>query len=271
MELNKYERISLKRVNIWERKSQGKFIDISSKPVDYLIKKIGTDKFKRFESAIENTLNKMVNTATYSVNEKELLKRAHDHGIMINDLSELKTCNLKLVDFCNRKHIKFHQRAGAAQGAVAGIGGALAATADLTAILLQVFHLVQEIAFCYGYDPNDAIEKIILLRIIEAGIGNSANKRHALAEIQKLIQIEQDDKDSEISQKAISVFGGHAMSEYVENLSVALLVRLFPRSLPLPLITMAISARSDHEIMESTGETAFMVFRKRFIERKLTL
>ena len=36
-------------------------------------------------------------------------------------------------------------------------------------------------------------------------------------------------------------------------------------------MTMAMSAHSDHEIMEHSGEAAFMVYRKRFIERKREL
>jgi hypothetical protein len=275
VELNKYEIWSLKKISKWEKeKHEGfhkKILDVISKPVDYLIKKIGPEKLKMFESAIGATINKMLYASTYTVNPKELIKRAHEHGIEIKDPSELKTCNLKLLDECNRKHIKFHERASAVQGAAAGIGGGLVATVDLTAVLVQDFHMLQEIAFCYGYDPNDIIEKEIILRIIEAGIGGSEVKFKALKEIETLRRMEEKRTETEAAGKRVSVLGAKALEEYIEDLTMDLLARLIPRALPIPVVTMAISAHSDHEIMENSGNTAFMVYRKRFIERKKEL
>ena len=57
-----------------------------------------------------------------------------------------------------------------------------------------------------------------------------------------------------------------ALEEYIESLTVAMLVRLMPRT--LPVVSIVVSAHSNHEIIEQSGETAFMVYRKRFIERK---
>ena len=59
------------------------------------------------------------------------------------------------------------------------------------------------------------------------------------------------------------------MEEYIEHLTTAMLVRLIPRA--LPVISVVVSAHSNHEIMEHSGKAAFMVYRKRFIERKKEL
>ena len=275
MEQTKYEKLSLIRINKWEKEKHGGFekqlLDRISKPVDYIIKKVGQKKFEVFENAIEAVVNKMMHASTYSVNPEELIKRAHKNGIMIEDLSELKTVNLKLLDDCNKKHIKMHERASAVQGAVAGIGGALVAPADLTAVFLQAFHLLQEIAFCYGYDPNDIVEKHILLRIMEVAIGSSENKFKALQEIEMLKKIQRNEEENQVSKKSVSILGSKAVQEQIVTLSIGLITRMIPRALPIPIITMAISAHSNHEIMEHTGEAAFMVYRKRFIERKMDL
>jgi len=275
VELNEYEIKSLEEISKWEKEKQEgfhkKILDVITKPVDYLIKKIGPEKLKMFESAIEATIKQMLYASTYTVNPQQLIKRAHEHGIMIEDLSEMKTCNLELLDDCNRKHIKFHERASAVQGAAAGIGGGLVATVDLTAVLVQDFHMLQEIAFCYGYDPNDIIEKEIILRIIEAGVGGSEAKFKALQEIENLKRLKDEKTETEATGKGISVVGAKALEEYIEDLAVSLLGRLIPRTLPIPVATMVISAHSNHEIMEHSGNTAFMVYRKRFIERKKEL
>lgn len=270
MKLNQYEIESLKEIENWEKEEHKGFhkkvLDLTSKPVDYLIKKIGPEKFKKFENAIEATIKNLVYASTYTVKPEVLIKRAHKHGIMIEDLSELKRCNLELLDKCNRKNINFHERASAVQGAVLGLGGPVTAVADITTVLIQDFHMIQEIAFCYGYDPNDIVEKEIILRIIEAGIGGSEVKFKALKEIEVLKDIESGKDKKEITKQGISVLGAKALEEYIEDLVTNLLVRLIPRS--LPVISMVVSAHSNHEIMEHSGNTAFMIYRKRFIERK---
>ena len=275
MKLTNYEKLSLVRIRKWEERTHGsiekKILDGVSKPIDYIMKKIGHEKFNLFEKAIEAAVNKMMNVSTYSVDSKELLKRAHENGIMIDDLSELISVKLKKLDDCNMKHIKFHGKASATQGAVAGIAGALAAPADLTALLFQAFHLIQEIAFCYGYDPNDMVEKHILLRIMEVVIGSSENKFKALQEIEVLKKIGRGVEQNQVSQKSVAILGSKAVQEQIVTLSVGLITRMIPRAIPIPLVTMAMSAHSDHEIMEHSGEGAFMVYRKRFIERKMEL
>lgn len=270
MKLSEYEKVSLKKIRKWEgEKHKGlhkKVLDVTSKPVDYVIGKIGPKKLKKFETAVEKTVKNLLYMSTSTVDPEELIKRAHAHGVMINDLSELKTCNLELLDDCNRKHINFHERASAIQGAVGGLGGIVLATVDLTTLLVQDFHMIQEIAFCYGYDPNDIIEKEIMLRIIEIGVGGSEVKFRALKEIASLKKIKSKSGRRTTAKKGVSIMGSKALEEYIEHLTAALIVRLVPRA--LPIVSMVVSAHSNHEIIEHSGQAAFMIYRKRFIERK---
>lgn len=270
MEINKYETISLKEIKKWEKdKHKGfhkKVLDVVSRPVDYVLGKIEPKKLKIFENTVEKTVSNLLTASTSTVDPEELIKRAHAHGVMIKDLSELRKCDLGLLDDCNRKHIKFHERASAIQGAIGGLGGIVAATVDLTTLLVQDFHMIQEIAFCYGFDPNDIIEKEIILRIIEIGVGGSEIKFKALKEIASLKNIKSKSDKRTTAKKGVSVLGSKALEEYIEHLTAAMIVRLVPRA--LPVVSMVVSSHSNHEIMEHSGQAAFMVYRKRFIERK---
>jgi len=269
VELNEYEKVTLKEIKKWEKdKHKGfhkKVLDITSRPVDYVLGKIGPKKLKHFENAVEKTVQNLLTTSTSTVDIEDLIKRAHAHGVMINNISDLKKCDLGLLDECNRKHIKFHERASAIQGAVGGLGGIILATVDMTTLLVQDFHMIQEIAFCYGFEPNDIIEKEIMLRIIEIGVGGSEIKFKALEEIGSLKKIKPR-VGKKTTKKGVSVLGSKALEEYIEHLTSAMIVRLVPRS--LPLVSMAVSAHSNQEIIEHSGQAAFMVYRKRFIERK---
>ena len=270
MKLNEYEKNSLKEISKWEKaKHRGfhkKILDAASKPIDYVTQKIGPEKLKTFENAIEKTIENLLYTSKCMVDREELIKRAHAHGLMIKDLSELRGCDLLLLDNCNRKHINFHEKASAIQGAAGGLGGLLTATVDLTALLVQDFHMIQEIALCYGYEPDDIIEKEIILRIIEIGVGGSEIKFKALREIESLKKIGRKSGKETRTKKGVAVLGSKALEEYIEHVTAALIVRLVPRA--LPVISMVVSAHSNHEIMEHSGKGAFMVYRKRFIERK---
>jgi len=273
MEISEYETISLKEIKKWEKdKHKGfhkKVLDVTSRPVDYVLSKVGPKKLKYFENAVEKTVQNLLTTSTATVVIEDLIKRARAHGVMINDLSDLKKCDLGLLDECNRKHIKFHEKASAIQGAVGGLGGIVFATVDLTTLLVQDFHMVQEIALCYGYEPDDIIEKEIILRIIEIGVGGSEIKFKALKEIASLKKLKSKSPSEITAQKGVSVLGSKALEEYIEHLTAALIVRLVPRA--LPLISMAVSAHSNHEIIEHSGKAAFMVYRRRFIERKMKM
>ena len=268
--MSEYEKISLKKIREWEKQRHKglhkKVLDITSRPVDYLVRKVGPGKLKKIETAIGKTVENLLHVSTFTVNPEELIKRAHAHGVMIKSLSELKTCNLELLDECNRVHINFHEKASAIQGAAAGLGGVLTATADITALLVQDFHMIQEIAYCYGYDANDVIEKEIILRIIEIGVGGSEMKFKALKEVGSLKKIKSKSGKRITAQKGVSVLGSKALEEYIEHLTAVLIVRLVPRA--LPVVSMVVSAHSNHEIIEHSGNAAFMTYRKRFIERK---
>ena len=69
MKLNEYEKNSLKKVKQWEQAKHKslhkKILDATSRPVDYLIKKIGNEKLKHFENAVEKTINNLLNASTY--------------------------------------------------------------------------------------------------------------------------------------------------------------------------------------------------------------
>ncbi len=126
--------------------------------------------------------------------------------------------------------------------------------------------MVQEIAFSYGFDPNETIEKEIILRIIEIVLGGSDIKFRALGEIEQLILEKQEEKGSETSKKSVHIIGARSLEKYTKDLTVALVVRLAPRS--LPLISIGFSAYINHQLMNASANAGFMVYRQRFILRK---
>ena len=97
-------------------------------------------------------------------------------------------------------------------------------------------------------------------------LGSSQIKFETLREIERLKEIQEEERKKAAAQQGVAMLGAKALEQYVEKLVVALVIRLVPRA--VPVLAVAVSAHSNHEIMEHSGNAAFMVYRKRFIERK---
>ena len=273
MELTEYERKSFCEIRRWEKQRYRSFgkrvLDITSSPVNYFIDKLGVGKFRRIEGTIQGTIHTLLYASTHTVDSTKLLGKLRKHGVILAHLSELPRCDLRPVDACIRKSIDFHQKAGAVHGALTGLGGALTAAAGLTAMLVQDFHVIQEIAHYYGFAANDMYEKRIILRIIEGALGGSEIKFKSLEQIEHLKALQKEAASGKVESKGVAVLGGKAFNEYVEHLTVSLLLRFMERS--IPVLSMVVSARSNYEIIKHSGKMGCMVYRKRFIERKRLL
>ena len=264
-ENKKYEIRSLKTIEKWEKQKytgvQKQFQDMVSKPIDYIVQKVGEEKFNRIEKAIQAVVEKLLYASRFTVNPERIVRKAKTHGIRINDISDLKNMSLKFLDACNQKEISFHTRTATLHGAIAGIGGELLATVDLTTLIIQDFHMIQNIAYCYGFDPDDLIEKQIILRIIEGGIGGSDIKFKILKDIEELKQQQENQ-----SGKRINAVSTKFIDRYAKKITVAMIARII--SCSLPILAMAVSAHSNRDIINQSSETALMVYRKRFIARR---
>jgi hypothetical protein len=265
-ELKKYEIRALADIKKWEKLKytgiQKKLQDSVSAPINYIMNKVGEEKFTAIEKAIRAVVEKLLYASSLTTDFENMAKKAKKYGVTLKTIEDIQKLPLKMLDECNTSEIKFHKRLATVQGAIAGIGGELLATVDLTTLLIEDFRLIQNIAYCYGFNPGDMVEKKIILRIIEGGIGGTEVKFKILDDIEELKK-EQRDPDT---YQGINVVTTKFVDRYVKSVAVAFTVRVL--SCSLPIIAMAVSAHSNRDIIEQSGKTALMVYRKRFIERK---
>jgi hypothetical protein len=265
-ELKKYEIRTLTEIKKWEKSKytgiQKKLQDSVSAPINYILNKVGEEKFVAIEKAIRAVVEKLMFASSLTTDFENMSKKASKYGVSLKTIDDMQKLPLQFLDECNAKEIAFHKRVATFQGAVAGIGGELLATVDLTTLLLEDFRLIQNIAYCYGFNPGDMTEKKIILRIIEGGIGGTEVKFKILNDIEEL---KKELRDPETYQ-GINVVTTKFIDRYVKSVAVAMIVRIL--SCSLPIISMAVSAHSNRDIIEQSGQTALMVYRKRFIERK---
>jgi hypothetical protein len=265
-ELKKYEIRALAEIKKWEKLKytgiQKKLQDSVSAPINYIMNKVGEDKFTAIEKAIRAVVEKLLYASSLTTDFEKMVKKASKYGVTLKTIEDIQNIPLKMLDECNSGEIQFHKRLATVQGAFAGIGGELLATVDLTTLLIEDFRMIQNLAYCYGFNPGDFVEKKIILRIIEGGIGGTEVKFKILNDIEEL---KKEQRDPETYQ-GINVVTTKFVDRYVKSLAVAFTVRIL--SCSLPIIAMAVSAHSNRDIIKQSGQTALMVYRKRFIERK---
>lgn len=265
--LKKYEILAYKEILAWEKKKDGygtKVIGAASDPIRYLVDKIGKKRFQRFENVVSGVVESLYRVSKLTVSRKRLKARLKKYGVVLegDDLDNLKRCWLKQLDACHYRYRKIHGASAAIQGGVAGITGELAAPVDLSTMLIRIFNMIQTIAFCYGFDPDDRLEKEIILRIIIVSLGARQVRQEVLKEISYL-RIKQ--QESHVGYYT-DVLTKKAMDRTVERLGVAVFVKLFSRA--VPIVSVVVSAHSNYGMMTSANQAAFMIYRKHFIDRK---
>ncbi|MBF0303763.1 MAG: EcsC family protein [Desulfamplus sp.] len=267
-EMQKYEIISYKEILKWEKQKVGYFtkvMGVAATPIHYLVDKLEKKNSYRIEKTVGSVIEYLYKVSELTVSHGRLMKRLKKHGIIVKKLADIQHCYLKQLDDCNRKYINVHGASAAIQGGIAGITGELAAPVDLSALLVRIFNMIQYVALCYGFNPNDPIEKEIILSIMLVALGGAELRKEVSKEICLLRKKEQETR----GQHYTHVLTKKATERTVRRFCSAILLRLFSRI--IPIVSIAISAHSNYEMIQSSYEAAFMIYRKHFLERKTNL
>jgi hypothetical protein len=228
----------------------------------------GRQRATALERGVSTAIHELITMSAHTIRPEELKRRAAKHGVRIEDVSDLRRCDLRLLDRCNRDNIDVHALTSTAQGALLGLAGAILAPADLAVVLGTTFHLMQETSSCHGFDPDDPIEKEIMLHLLEIGVGAPDHKKRALAAIDDLLARARAGEETGVLLEGdrLNLFASKALAEYLQHLTIALGCRLLAHC--LPVVSVITGAKSNHEFVSDCGEAAFMVYRKMFLMRK---
>lgn len=64
------------------------------------------------------------------------------------------------------KIIENRKSVATAQGATTGFGGIFTLAIDIPAVLSMSLNVLQEIAICYGYNPEDVQERLFIVKVL---------------------------------------------------------------------------------------------------------
>lgn len=210
-------------------------------------------------------------------------KRGHD----VQVLADVRRLDLQEVDRVGRRGTDWYYPgiaalAGAGSGLVisggqivaAASAGAAAApstgavlgalAADAAVVLTLATRAVGHVALLYGYDPEDAEEKVFALSVVNAGTAVSATaKTAAMADVSRLTQ-------ALIRGKTWDVLNQSVVSKVSNQFAKAFSVRLTKKGLGkvVPLIGIILGGAFNWATLEGIFDAADVAYRRRFLLEK---
>ncbi|MFD0573784.1 EcsC family protein [Kitasatospora gansuensis] len=210
-------------------------------------------------------------------------KRGHD----VASLFDLRRLDLEQIDAVRGRAASWYYPAGAAlSGAGAGLvisggqlataasagaaaapsGGAIvgAFAADAAVVLGLASRSVGQISLLYGYDPEEPVEKLFVMSVVNAGTATSATaKSAAMADISRLTQ-------ALVRGKTWDVLNGSVVTQVSARFAKAFGFRLTKKGLgkAVPAFGIIVGGTLNWTTLEGIVDAADMAYRRRFLLEK---
>ncbi|MBU5349500.1 EcsC family protein [Paenibacillus lautus] len=158
------------------------------------------------------------------------------------------------ADTLTVKRVKF----AAAQGAATGIGGIFTIAADLPMVLGQSLKVLQEMALCYGYDPNDPRERVFIVKCLQFASADIVGKKAVLEELTTF-------DDEQMTEQVFSQLQGwrEVVQSYTDNFGMKKLFQL------IPIAGIVFGSISNKGTISDVAEAGKMLYKKRRLNYRL--
>lgn len=146
----------------------------------------------------------------------------------------------------------------AVQGATTGIGGIFTLALDIPLLLGTSLKILQEIALCYGYRPNEKKERLFVVKCLQFASSDIVGKKAILAELSRF--------DEPNAQKdVIAQLQGwrEVVVTYTENFGWKKLFQM------VPIAGILFGAYLNRSTVKDVAEAGMMLYRKRRILERL--
>ncbi|UKS30913.1 EcsC family protein [Paenibacillus sp. HWE-109] len=227
-----------------------------------------TPKFlnKKIGEALDEIGNYLQAGGRYLISEKSTLRhienvRLRHEGFETDELTvdKVRLLPLSILDQTADEIIQSSTKFATLQGATTGIGGIITLAIDIPAILGLSLKTIQELAICYGYDPNDKQERIFTIKCLQFSSSDIVGKKAILDELANYAAI--DKKNTQM----ISQLQGwrEVFLTYRDNWGWKKLFQL------VPIAGILFGAWINRGTLKDVGEAAKMLYKKRRILARL--
>lgn len=197
----------------------------------------------------------------YLINEQMMIQKIRNQSSNPNifAISDIGNIPLEEMIALSDKLQKERVKLATVQGASTGFGGIFTLAIDIPFILGMALKTLQEIAIIHGYDPNDKMERIFIVKCLQFTSADIVGKEAILEELSSM----HDSKNA--SETMISQLQGwqEVFFTYRDQMGWKKLFQM------VPIAGMIFGAYANKGMMQDVAETGIMLYRKRRIYEKL--
>lgn len=247
-ELSSIEKWEKQQDNVWFWEKLGK--------IPFMILDKLTPKFihQKINQLLDELVHYLNSGSKYLVNPKKTLKRFPQ----ITEIEELKYLPLYEIEPVVDQLIGARKSLATAQGATTSFGGIFTLAIDIPAILSLSLNVLQEIAICYGYDPNDKSERLFIIKCLQFSASDIVGKQTILQELKDYdMKVQHENSMSQIKswQEVFIV--------YRDNFGWKKLFQM------IPIAGMLFGAHMNRKSIADIAEVGKMLYKKRRILERL--
>ncbi|WP_309480315.1 EcsC family protein [Brevibacillus agri] len=238
----------------WEKLGRLPFVFLDKMTPNFVREKLGTavDEMAAFLETGGTYL--VQDTAIYS----KFAPRLERDGAGIPQTAEVAGAPLVLMDEIARELKESRATFATVQGATTGIGGIFTLAIDIPLLLGTSLKVLQEMALCYGYRPEDKRERLFVVKCLQFASSDIVGKKAILAELSRF--------DEPAAQKDVMAqLQGwrEVVVTYTENFGWKKLFQM------VPIAGILFGAYLNRSTVQDVAEAGRMLYRKRRILERL--
>ncbi|MFI8687139.1 EcsC family protein [Rossellomorea sp. NPDC077527] len=253
----------LDAVNKWAEDQKGLWFWEKIGRIPFLILDRITPRMvhKKLGQALDEIGSYIQKGGSHLTSEKDVLKKfTKKSGSTSLTARDIAALPLFLMDEVSEELVGIRKKVAMTQGATTGIGGFLTLSIDIPFILGISLKTLQEIALCYGYDPNDQEERIFIIKCLQFVSSDIVGKQAILSELEDF-----DGRDTRKREQTLSQIQGwrEVMISFRDNFGWKKLFQM------IPIAGILFGSFINKSMIKDIGETGRMLYRKRRILSKL--
>ena len=178
----------------------------------------------------------------------------------VNTLEDAAKLPLYTMDHAVEKLAGKRKKFATLQGASTGIGGIFTITIDIPILLGLQLKTLQDIAICYGYDPNDKKERLFIVKSLQFVSSDIVGKQAILNQLSRF-----DDPNEAAKREVLSELQGwrEVVFSYRDQMGWKKLFQM------IPIAGLVFGALINRSAVNDIAEAGMMLYRKRRIVERL--
>lgn len=268
MRLTSYERDVQREIESWQHGDSSlvtQALNWAMQPVDWVVRQVvSPDLIDQADEAISLFLGFLNDASKWTFDAQDLVPRAKQLGLEIEAPGELSDCPLEKLDELARGCFTENAVLAAVEGGGTGLGGIVLIAADIPLLFTINLRLIQQIGASYGFPMQGPEYAPVVLSIFNVAASSSREaKNEALREISVAAAALAGDLN--YRGRVSGTFrdqNRHLPREIAKNIVGRKLAQA------IPIAGAAIGAGINYWFTTETAETAYMLFRALYIERK---